>query len=325
MSQTKLVLIDKKRRSVLHPTVLITLVAVAALVAAPVQAGIAAQYSDSLPADASDICGITNQGVLLVFIGDGASETCQAKAHPVDIGPGGWSDVADEDLGDLVGAQHAPECTFHLAVTPPLLTRVYAPAPSSFADAICAGITQFFPSVEASQGAAPARPPAGATNAGAANGVSGDLTGEVASGPPGTPITVTATVDVNVTSMVDKTSKPRDVFAIQLGNDADYASGRPQFVSFYFSSPNSYGGSFINFRFIDPPDSKAVTSPPPCGDQCPVAEIGNGTDTSGQPRCNETSPRPCFAVRLFSADQAFLVITAEGANQRYSMRVHEGT
>lgn len=134
--------------------VLKSLFTVLLLIATPLHAAAMGQYADSLPEDASEVCGITTEGstLLLVFIGDGANAVCQDRANPDLVGPAGWSVVPDDTLGDLVAAQDSPRCTFHLVVPsldPGVLTRVYALAPDSSADVICTGLTQFFPSVEA--------------------------------------------------------------------------------------------------------------------------------------------------------------------------------
>ena len=68
---------------------LAALAAVVLFFAAAVAPAAAAPSSDSMPDDASDVCGITTEDLFVMFVGDGATDTCQAKAHPVDIGPGG--------------------------------------------------------------------------------------------------------------------------------------------------------------------------------------------------------------------------------------------
>ncbi|GAC1316140.1 MAG: hypothetical protein NVSMB2_08720 [Chloroflexota bacterium] len=120
------------------------------LLLTPIQPAGAAEYADALPDDGSAVCGLTTDTPVIVFIGDGAMDACQARSHPMGVGPDGWSDIPADSLADAIAPYTAPQCTFHLVGIPPVLTRVYAASANSDSRVICTGLTQFFPSLEAS-------------------------------------------------------------------------------------------------------------------------------------------------------------------------------
>ncbi len=73
-----------------------------------------------------------------------------------------------------------------------------------------------------------------------------DLTGKVASSPPGTSIAFNATYS----STIDANTKPKDVFSIPLSAGASY--------TVFFSSTNNYGGGGMAIQLLNPNSSSAL-------------------------------------------------------------------